>query len=154
MQQRGPHSRDLRIGRVSMPGHVYLVTTVTVDRAPVFRDLWCARLLIRALRYQASKGHARTLAFVVMPDHLHWLLQLGDRLALSQVVAVAKRWSSEQINRRVSRSGALWQAGFHDHAVRAEEDLRAVARYVIHNPVRAGLVDSVREYPHWDAVWV
>ena len=154
MQQRSPHSRDLRIGRVSMPGHVYLVTTVTEDRDPVFQDLWCARYLVHALRYQASKGHARTLAFVVMPDHLHWLLQLGEPLSLSQVVAVAKRWSAEQINRERSRAGALWQAGFHDHAVRAEEDLRSVARYVIHNPVRAGLVASVGAYPHWDAIWV
>jgi REP element-mobilizing transposase RayT len=137
-----------------MPGHVYLVTTVTEPRQPVFDDIWCARILVRALRYQASKGHASTLAFVVMPDHLHWLLQLGHRFSLSQVVAVTKRWSAEQVNKELSRTGALWQPGFHDHAVRAEEDLRALARYVIQNPVRAGLATSVRQYPHWDAVWV
>ncbi len=48
----------------------------------------------------------------------------------------------------------MWQKGFHDHAIREEEDLRAVARYVVANPVRAGLVQSVRDYPHWDARWV
>jgi hypothetical protein len=67
---------------------------------------------------------------------------------------VTKRWSAEQVNKELSRTGALWQPGFHDHAVRAEEDLRALARYVIQNPVRAGLATSVRQYPHWDAVWV
>ncbi len=137
-----------------MPGHAYLVTTVTEDRDPIFRDIWCARVLARALQYQAAKGHAHTLAYVVMPDHLHWLLQLGERQSLSQVVAVTKRWSAEQINRGRFQTGPLWQAGFHDHAVRADEDLRALARYVIHNPVRAGLVGSVLEYPHWDAIWV
>jgi putative transposase len=54
--------------------------------------------------------------------------------------------------RRVA--GPLWQKGFHDHAVRGDEDMRALARYVVANPVRAGLVRSVREYPHWDARWL
>jgi hypothetical protein len=38
--------------------------------------------------------------------------------------------------------------------LRRDEDLRAVARYVILNPVRAGLVQRVGDYPHWDAVWL
>jgi len=154
MQRPDPHSRDLRIGRVSLPGHAYLITTVVAGRRPVFRNLWCARILVRAMQHQEAVDHAQTLAFVVMPDHLHWLLQLGDKMPLTQVVAVTKRWSAEQINRGLSRAGTLWQPGFHDHAVRAEEDLRTLARYVIQNPVRAGLVESVRQYPHWDAIWV
>jgi len=48
----------------------------------------------------------------------------------------------------------VWQRGFHDHAVRREEDLQALARYVVANPVRAGLVQRTGLYPHWDAIWV
>ena len=48
----------------------------------------------------------------------------------------------------------LWQTGFHDHALRREEDLAATARYLIANPLRAGLVQRVGDYPFWDAVWV
>lgn len=51
-------------------------------------------------------------------------------------------------------NGQLWQAGYHDRALRREEDLRSVARYVVANPVRAGLVSRVGEYSHWDAIWV
>jgi REP element-mobilizing transposase RayT len=47
-----------------------------------------------------------------------------------------------------------WQEGFHDHALRREEDLRDIARYIVLNPVRAGLVRNIREYPLWDAVWL
>jgi hypothetical protein len=46
------------------------------------------------------------------------------------------------------------EAGFHDHAVRSEEELPALARYIVANPVRAGLVARTGLYPHWDAVWV
>jgi REP element-mobilizing transposase RayT len=49
---------------------------------------------------------------------------------------------------------SVWQPGYHDHAVRQDEDLRAMARYVVANPVRAGLVKDIGDYPHWDAVWL
>jgi REP element-mobilizing transposase RayT len=102
----------------------------------------------------SRRGNADTLAYVVMPDHLHWLLVLGKRLSLSKVLANMKGFSAACINAEHRMRGRLWQPGFHDHGVRAEEDLRVLARYVIANPVRAGLVQSVRDYPHWDAVWV
>ncbi|MFP3408382.1 transposase, partial [Pseudomonas sp. SIMBA_065] len=48
----------------------------------------------------------------------------------------------------------IWQPGYQDHALRREERLVHVARYIVANPLRAGLVKSVRDYPHWDAVWL
>lgn len=90
---------------------------------------------------------------MVMPDHLHWLFELQAR-DLSAVVASVKRFSARNVNDLLGISGALWQPGFHDHALRREEELRNVARYVVMNPVRAGLVRSVRDYPLWDAAWL
>jgi putative transposase len=83
-----------------------------------------------------------------MPDHLHWLFALGDRLPLSRVVGAVKSLSAHRIGHRI------WQTGFHDHALRREEDVLGTARYVVANPLRAGLVRSLRDYPHWDAVWL
>jgi REP element-mobilizing transposase RayT len=48
----------------------------------------------------------------------------------------------------------LWQKGFHDRAIRTEADLPAIGRYIVTNPVRAGLVSRVGAYPHRDAVLV
>ena len=48
----------------------------------------------------------------------------------------------------------MWQEGFHDRALRQEADLRKAARYVVANPLRAGLVTDLGDYPLWDAVWV
>jgi putative transposase len=72
---------------------------------------------------------------------------------LSRVVLRVKSRSAIVIHRLCGETGPLWQKGFHDHAVRGTEDMRTLARYVVANPVRAGLVRSVREYPHWDAHW-
>ena len=83
-----------------------------------------------------------------MPDHLHWLMALGEGATLPVVVRAVKAVTAKRLG------GALWQRGYHDHALRREEDLLEVARYVVANPVRAGLVTRVGDYPHWDAVWL
>ena len=144
----GPHAADLRKGRLSQPGGVYLVTTVTRERLPVFDCFSSARCVVRALQIEHMTGRALTLAFMVMPDHLHWLLTLGSSAPLSQVVRTVKSVVAHHLG------GRIWQQGFHDHAVRAEEDLPAIGRYIVKNPVRAGLVGKAGHYSHWDAVWV
>jgi REP element-mobilizing transposase RayT len=149
-----PHSRDLRRGRLSEPGRIYLVTTVTRDRRPVFSDLASGRIVVHCLRDVEWSGLAETLCFVVMPDNLHWLLALDERKPLSRVVQVLKNLSARRLNALRGEVGPVWQAGFHDHALRAEEDVVAVARDVVANPVRAGLVQRVGEYALWDARWL
>ncbi|MBK6743666.1 MAG: transposase [Hydrogenophilales bacterium] len=144
----------MRKGRVSESGRIYLVTAVTEQRVPVFRDFTCARLLVSELRAADTLGLSKTWAFVVMPDHIHWLLELTEG-ELSKTVLRVKSRSAIAINRAMGDGGQrVWQKGFHDHALRAEDDLQQTARYVIANPVRAGLVASVRDYPHWDAAWL
>jgi len=140
-----PHGKDLRKGRVSLPGQVYHITTITLDRQPVFSDLRAARLLIHALREAQARDEATTLAFVVMPDHMHWLMQLGAGVSLPQVVGSVKAVTAHGLGKRI------WQGGFHDHALRREEDLAQLARYIVANPLRAGLAQRVGDYPHWDA---
>jgi putative transposase len=102
---------------------------------------------------ELGEGTVETLAWVLMPDHLHWLLVLGAA-DLGAVVRTLKSRSAIAVNRALGRDGPVWQKGYHDHAVRGEEDLRAVARYVVANPVRARLVERVGDYPLWDAVWL
>ena len=151
MSQR---AHALRTGRFSEVGRVYLVTTVTQARAPLFTDFRLARLTIRALQAPDAVGTCRTLAFVLMPDHLHWLLELRGA-SLSQLLGSFKATASAAINREMgSPSVQRWQKGFHDHAVRQEEDLATLARYAVANPLRAGIARGVGSYPHWDAVWV
>ena len=155
MEIKTAHSADLRRGRVSIQNQVYLVTTVIRDRQPLIGSLYAGRIVVRALQYAAERGHATTLAFVVMPDHLHWLLSLGNELSLPNVVSNMKRHTSREVNLLGDRTGkGIWQRGFHDHALRHEEALPDVARYIVANPLRAGLVNSVRDYSLWDAVWL
>jgi REP element-mobilizing transposase RayT len=148
-----PHSWRLRLGRYSQTDQVYLITAVTHQRQPFFADWRAGRLLVHQLRKAQDAGWADSLAWVVMPDHVHWLMQLKGR-DLSSVVHRVKCQGAGQVNGYLGRSGQFWQRGFHDRALRNDEDLRPVARYIIANPIRAGLVKRVHDYPLWDAHWL
>ena len=95
-----------------------------------------------------------SLAWVVMPDHVHWLFQLGEYMDLSAAIKRFKARSARRVNDYLHRQGALWQKSFYDHALRKDEDVQGVARYIVANPLRAGLVEHVGDYPLWDAIWL
>ena len=144
----------LRLGRTSITRQIYLVTAVTTQRRRIFEDLYCGRLVVNALRELDYDQYTRTLAFVVMPDHVHWLFELLPNNTLAKALNLFKGRSSRRLNQLLATSGHIWQPSFHDHAVRTEESLVETARYVIMNPVRAGLVGRIDSYPLWDCIWV
>ncbi|WP_137823726.1 transposase [Pseudomonas sp. D(2018)] len=147
-------SDDLLKGRVSRAGQIYHITTTTEDRRPLFRDFQCARITVAELRRLHEQNVVNSLAWVLMPDHLHWLVQLNGPIGLATVIKVFKGRSSRQLGLHMETGGAVWQPGFHDHALRREDDIRKVARYIVANPLRAGLVERIGDYPFWDAKWI
>jgi putative transposase len=146
-------SSHLRYGRFSRAGQIYLVTSVIQDRQPVFADFHLGRLLVDELRRAQEQELAQSLAWVVMPDHLHWLFQLKNG-TLSGLIQQVKARSAIAINKARCRNGRLWQADFHDKTIRRDQELINVARYIIANPLRANLVQYIGDYPLWDAVWL
>ncbi|MGE8153739.1 REP-associated tyrosine transposase [Pseudomonas vancouverensis] len=148
-----PQGHRLRTGRHSQPGRVYLLTAVTEQRQPNFRDLYAGRFLVNEFRRAHEAGNGTSIAWVIMPDHFHWLVELhnGD---LPKLMQTAKSRSARAINQQRGRHETLWQKGYFDRALRHEEDLKAAARYIIANPLRAGLVSRVGDYPLWDAMWL
>ena len=153
---KAPGHAALRRGRVSEAHHVYLVTFTTAQRRALFADAELARCAIAALLDRRSWERSDLLAWVLMPDHWHGLVELGPRDSLPALVRQLKCCASRRV--RAAMHGlpvldAVWAQAYHDHALRREESLIDAARYVVMNPVRAGLVRDVREYPHWGAVW-
>ncbi|MGL6247212.1 REP-associated tyrosine transposase [Pseudomonas sp.] len=148
-----PASNRLRIGRYTESNRIYLLTTNTQDRKPIFKDFTMGRVVVNQFRCAQDQGVANSLAWVVMPDHFHWLVELQQG-SLGDLMQKTKSLSTKAVNQFTGRKIALWQKGFHDRALRREEDLVKVARYVVANPLRAGLVEKLGDYPLWDAVWV
>ena len=83
-----------------------------------------------------------------MPDHVHLLIQATAANADPRsFVARAKQKSGFDFAARYKHR--LWQKGYYERVMRAGEPTIAVIRYIIANPVRAGLVVEPSEYPFW-----
>ncbi|OEC54116.1 transposase [Pseudomonas sp. AP42] len=147
------NAHRLRKGRYSESGRIYLLTAVTHQRQHIFQDWLIGRLLVREFRKAQEDKDATSLAWVVMPDHFHWLVELhsGD---LPRPMQRTKSRSARAVNKARQSFGVLWQKGYFDRALRREEDLKAMARYIVANPLRAGLVEHIGQYPLWDAIWL
>ena len=82
-----------------------------------------------------------------MPDHLHLLVEgRADHSDAKRFIARAKQYSGFYYSKQYKRT--LWQRYGYEHLVRDEEATLAVARYILENPIRAGLAQSVDEYPY------
>ena len=143
----------LRKARLSESGRIYLLTAVAHQRKPVFADWQSGRLLVDQLRCADEASIVTSMAWVVMPDHLHWLIELRHG-TLAELMCRIKSRSSRSINLKRGDQGRLWQRGYYDRALRRDEDLKDAARYIVMNPLRAGLVKRVGDYPLWDAIWI
>ena len=81
-----------------------------------------------------------------MPDHVHLLVYgTSERADLRAFVVHFKKLTGFEYARRVGR--CLWQPGYYDRVLRDEESTETIARYVLGNPIRAGLARHPREYP-------
>ncbi|WP_085694601.1 MULTISPECIES: transposase [unclassified Pseudomonas] len=148
-----PAAHRLRVGRYAETSRIYLLTTNPHQRQPMFRDFTLGRLVVDQFRNAQNSGLANSLAWVVMPDHFHWLIELQQG-SLSELMQKTKSLSTKAVRQATAESKSLWQRGFHDRALRQEDDLVKVARYIVANPLRAGLVKKLGDYPLWDAIWV
>ena len=154
MISQTPHASDLRKGRRSLDNQIYHVTFCSRDRRPYFESFHVGRIIVSAIRVESDRRRAHTLAFVIMPDHVHWLMQLIADYPLRQTVLNIRSRSTKVVNNFLGRSGTIWQDGYHDRALRSDEDVIQVARYIIANPLRAGIVTDIGSYALWDADWI
>jgi len=145
---------DLQKGRYSQANQIYFITTVLHQRKPLFHDFFCAKIVVYEMKALHDEGILRSLAWVIMPDHVHWLFALNDVFTLAQTMQRFKARSAHGVNCYLKRRGTVWQKAYYDHALRQEEDIQGVARYIVANPLRAGLAQKVGEYPLWDAAWL
>jgi len=87
------------------------------------------------------------LAYCFMPDHVHLLVEgVRERADLRRFAKLAKQRSGALYARRVRR--ALWQKGYYERVLRDVDDAHEIARYILANPVRAGLAWSPIDYPY------
>jgi putative transposase len=85
--------------------------------------------------------------FCLLPNHFHLVLEPADQTALSQFMQWLLTSHVRRYHKHYGSSGHVWQGRFKSFPVQRDEHLMTVLRYVLQNPVRAGLSDTVHEWP-------
>ena len=107
--------------------------------ACVLRDPVCAEIVQRALLYFDEERY-RLLAWVVMPNHVHVLVEPLIGHSLADILHSWKRHTARLINRHLGQTGSLWRREYWDRYIRDERHYAAAVAYIENNPVQAGLV--------------
>jgi putative transposase len=131
----------------------YSLTIRTFDRRKVFISDAAVQPVVMKLSQTADAHRFSVIAYCVMPDHLHALVAGEHEAAdVREFVRIFKQQTSFEWKR--AHGTSLWQRGYFDHVLRDDEDTFVVARYIIENPVRAGLVASPPDYPYLGSLTV
>jgi REP element-mobilizing transposase RayT len=88
----------------------------------------------------------RLLAWCLMPNHAHVVIEIVTENSLSEIVGSWKSFTAKQANKIIKRSGAFWHADYFDRYMRDEDHLGQTIEYVESNPVKAGLVALAAEW--------
>jgi REP element-mobilizing transposase RayT len=109
-----------------------------------------ADLIQRALlTFDAERYYL--IAWVVMPNHVHALLQMVLGYSLERIAHSLKSYMAKQANNVLGRTGAFWAPEYFDRFMRNDEHLARTAAYIEANPVKAGLCENVPDWPHSSA---
>jgi REP element-mobilizing transposase RayT len=141
-------SRSLRLEGVDYgaPGRVYHVIIGSRDNRETFIGPQVNSQVIGILKQAVEISGYELVAYCLMPDHLHVLVQAGEQArSLSGLVGSFKSYCLKATGRK------LWQPGFYEHILRKDETVTTVAEYIGNNPVRRGLVAGREEY-EWGEV--
>lgn len=110
-------------------------------RRPIFAQMVADALLhFDGARYDLD-------SFIVMPNHVHLLVQFHPGTTMSEQTESWLRYSARRINKELGRTGSFWQSEPFDHLIRSAEQFEYLQRYIAENPKRANL--KAGEYLYW-----
>lgn len=140
-----------RLRRINATDYPYFATTRVHDGTAIFSVAENADIMLSAIYHWRRLGRYYLLGFVIMPDHLHLLIQPRGQDTMSSIMQSLKGYASWAINKQHGRKGKLWQAGFYDYGLETEQKLLRRMQYMHDNPVRQGLVEEARDYRYSSA---
>jgi putative transposase len=137
--------------RFFIPNSIVFITCVTKDRYPYLKSEPDINLFFETLARVKEINPFELLAYVVLPDHLHWLMKVNDPSGdFSKVMHSIKRNFTRNYKHahNVQRSLQIWQRGYWDHVIRDEQDLELHLDYIHWNPIKHGYVNKPEKWQH------
>jgi len=137
--------------RFYIPNSITFITCVTRDRYPYLKSKSDIDLFFSTLARVKEIKPFELMAYVVLPDHFHWLMKVDQSSGnFSKVMHSIKRNFTQNYKQahNVQKSISIWQRGFWDHVIRDERDLEIHLDYIHWNPIKHGCVNKPSNWPY------
>ncbi len=135
--------------RYYIPDSIIFITSVTKDRKPYLKSREDIKLFFYTLR-EVQKIHPFNLqAYVVLPEHFHWLIRLESTQSNFSVIMKSVKMNFTRNYKdahQIKDNLSLWQRGFWDHVIRDENDLSTHLDYIHWNPIKHGYVTKPEQW--------
>jgi putative transposase len=142
-----PQRRPTRLKSFDYVGeHEYFVTCCVHARQEAFVDPQAVACVRAEFVWTCEERYFFSRACTFMPDHIHFLVR-GEMPDVSFLRFMKVLRQRTAVAYRNLRGECLWQAGYYERVLRPHDDWNAVARYILQNPVRAGLAETEENYP-------
>ncbi|MGG7164520.1 REP-associated tyrosine transposase [Clostridium ihumii] len=127
--------------------NVYFITTITKNRKPIFNDKLACDLFINLITYYKLKYSCKIYAFVIMPNHIHFIIQISNNISISTFMKLLKGTFSRYYNElSKNNSTSIFQEGFYDNIIKNEFELSSVMNYIHNNPIKANIAYEYKDY--------
>jgi REP-associated tyrosine transposase len=145
--KENPHSRDLRLHRLSDAPATFFVTKSLLPKKPLLNSRLC-QLIVDAFEYALRHKRIYLRAFVILPSHWHALFALREPWTLPKFMHSLMSHVAAETNSHLILHGSAWQDSYYETRVRTARQFRYVAYYIEQNPVKTELVDKPED---WEA---
>ena len=143
------HKHLARLEEVWFEQPIFFVTTCTKGRRRELANEAIHRICLETWQTGEQRHGWIIGRYVVMPDHVHFFCApKRDVCKLDRFVGSWKEWTAKFAHRQMGLVLPLWQEEFFDHVLRSSENYDQKWEYVRSNPVRAGLVAAVEDWPY------
>ncbi len=132
-------------------GELRFLTFSCYHHLPLFNNDAIKDEFVQALDDARKRTNYRIIAWVIMPNHVHALVEMIEGWGMESIVHSWKSYTSNQANRMLRRRGVFWQREYFDRFIRDERHLRRALHYLDFNPVMAGLCSTPRDWRHGSA---
>jgi putative transposase len=139
-------ARNAAPANILNPSRFFFATTRTSMGKRVLQTERNAGLLIDVLRSLVMERKFKLHDFVIMPDHVHILIEVGFDMTIEKAMQLIKGRFSRRLSKEFGYKGEIWQRGFAEVQVMNQQNFEAHRAYIAENPIKAGLVASTEEY--------
>ncbi len=141
-------ARNAAPDHILNPSRIFFATTKTSMGMRLLQSERNAGLLIDVLRSLVAEHCFKLLDFVIMPDHVHLLIEVGGDMTVEKAMQLIKGRFSHRLSHEFDYKGEVWQRGFAEEQVFGKESDEKHRDYIAMNPVKAGLVQTPEQYPY------